>query len=284
MPKRKLYRKRPNFHVTAVQLDLAIDGFDYQKWGGKQTCKQGDWLVNNNGDVYTVEKAYFRDYYQRISPGVFEKIGEIWAEVALENGSIKTKEGSTAYNASDYVVFDRPEGGDGYAIKKHLFEKMYEQIDEKFELTAEQKSYLNDRIYPKIKYYISKAKNNRYQFYIWQTLTIIAAALVPVFSGFITDNVMLKWLVAFLGGTSAVIAGLLSLYKFQENYIKYRSTYRDLESHISQFKLGASIYWDKRNAFNLLVENCESIMNAERGQWTEKSNQEGMQNEEERVH
>lgn len=284
MPNRKLYRKRPNFHVTAVQLDLECDGFSYQKWDGKQTCKSGDWLVNNNGDVYTVDKEYFRDYYQRISPGVFEKIGEIWAEVALENRSIKTKEGSTAYNAGDYVVFDRREGGEGYAIKKHIFERMYEQIDEKLELTTEQKSYLNDRIYPKIKDYISKARNNQYQFYIWQTLAILAAALVPVFSGFITDDaILLKWLVAFLGGTSAVMAGLLSLFKFHENWIKYRSTYQDLESHISQFKLGASIYWDNKNAFKLLVENCESILNAERGQWAEKSNQEGKQYEEEGV-
>ena len=124
---------------------------------------------------------------------------------------------------------------------------MYEQIDEKFDLTTEQQSYLNDRIIPKIGDYVAKARNNQYQFYIWQILAITAAALVPVSSGFVTDEAMLlKWLVALLGGTSAVIAGLLSLFSFQENWIKYRSTYQDLESHISQFKVGASIYWGKK--------------------------------------
>ena len=280
MQNRKLFRKRPKHHLIAVQLDLEFDGFSYQKWGGKQTCKQGDWLVNNNGDVYTIEKEYFRDYYQRINPGIFEKVGQIWAEIAEESGSIKTKEGSTDYTAGDYLVFDRQEGGEGYAVKKHIFENMYEQIDEKLVLTEEQKSYLNDRIIPKIDEYSAKAKSNQNQYYIWQIVAIIAAALVPVFSGFVTEETMpLRWLVALLGGTSAVIAGLLSLFKFQENWIRYRSAFQDLESHISQFKARSGIYRDKKNAFYLLVENSERIMNAERGQWAEQIVQEGDQSE-----
>lgn len=281
MSERRLYRKRPKYHVTAVQLDLECEGFSYQKWEGTQKCKSGDWLVNNNGDVYTVDREYFRDYYRRVSPGVFEKIGEIWAEAAADAGSIKTKEGSTAYNAGDYLVFDRPQGGEGYAIKKHIFERMYEQIDETLELTTEQQSYLDERINPRIAEYIVKAKRNQYLFHFCQTVAIISAALVPVFTGFVTESTTrLKWLVASFGAASAVIAGLLSLFKFQENWIRYETTHQDLESHISQFKVGAGIYSDKKNAFSLLVENCERILNAERGQWAEKSDRQDEQNEE----
>jgi len=146
-------------------------------------------------------------------------------------------------------VFDRQDGGDGYAIKKHIFERMYEQIDEKLNLTSEQQSYLTDRINCKIKEYKAKAKSKKRGFHIYQIIAIIAAALVPVFSGFVTGQAMLlKLLVALLGGTSAVTAGLLSLFKFQENWIKYRCAYEDLESHIEQFKVGAGIYRDKKNA------------------------------------
>lgn len=137
MKKRKLYKKRPKYYVTAVQLDLDFDGIEYRKWGGKQECKPGDWLVNNNGDTYTVDKEYFRDFYQRVSPGVFNKIGEIWVEVAEEIGSIGAKEGSTDFNAGDYLVFDRPEGGEGYAINKLIFKRMYEEIDPKLDLSIE---------------------------------------------------------------------------------------------------------------------------------------------------
>lgn len=275
MQTRKLYRKRPKYHVTAVQLDLEFDGFSYDKWDHEQTCKARDWLVNNNGDVYTVDKEFFRDNYQIVSPGVYEKIGEVWAEIAHERGSIDTKEGSTAYEAGDYLVFDRKENGDGYAVKKNKFERMYEEIDKERELTPEQQSYIEERISPKIKKYTDKATKNRKKYHTWQMLAIISAALVPVLSAL--SGVAFKWLIAALGGASAVIAGLLSLYKYQENWSRYRNAFQDLDSHISQFKVCASIYQDRRNAFNLLVENCESILNSIRGQWTEKGAADGKQ-------
>ena len=55
MVERRKHVKRATQFVTAVQVDLELDGFTYRKWGGTQRCKRGDWLVNNNGEVYTVE-------------------------------------------------------------------------------------------------------------------------------------------------------------------------------------------------------------------------------------
>jgi hypothetical protein len=49
------YRWRERTFITAVRLDLNMDGFTYLKWGGTQRCKRGDWLVNNQGDVYTID-------------------------------------------------------------------------------------------------------------------------------------------------------------------------------------------------------------------------------------
>ena len=281
MAERKLYRKRPKYHVTAVQLDLEFDNFSYKKWGGTQICKPGDWLVNNNDDIYTVDKEYFRDNYQFVSPGLYKKIGEVWAETATENGETQSQAGNTSYTVGDYLVFDRAQGGEGYAIKKHLFERMYEQIDEELTLTEAEQSYLANRIKPKIDDYRLKAKRNQYQYYVWQTFAIIAAALVPVFSGSTNEENAIQWIIALLGGASAVIAGLLSLFKFQENWLRHQDTYQDLDSHISQFQVSSGIYSDKKNAFSLLVENCENILKAERGEWAEVSAQGDKQKEDE---
>ncbi|MGQ1785145.1 MULTISPECIES: DUF4231 domain-containing protein [unclassified Saccharicrinis] len=267
---RKQYLKRPKYYVTAVQLDLDFKGFEYEKWGGKQKCKAGDWLINNNGDTYTVDKAYFNDFYQFVSPGVYNKIGEVWVEVATENSDIKTIEGSTEYAIGDYLVFDRQEGGDGYAIKKQVFERMYEEVDLEFNLTLEQKSYIDKRIQPRIDEFKDLANQNRNWYYIFQVVTILAATMVPVFSGFINeDNDPFKWLVAILGGLSAVVASLLSLFKFQENWIRFRSTYHDLDTQLSLFKNGSREYENRKQAFNVLVDNCERILQAEIGQWAE---------------
>lgn len=122
------YRKRVNRPVIAVQLALDTPGFTYNKWGATQTCQAGDWIVNNDGDVYTVDGATFARTYREISPGVFEKATSVWAEVADTAGSIATQEGQTAYLTGDYLVFNEPDGGDGYAVAKEKFEEMYEQI------------------------------------------------------------------------------------------------------------------------------------------------------------
>lgn len=59
MGAKRKYKKKPTSFVTAVRPDLDTKGFVYNKWGGEQVCKRGDWLVNNNGDTYTVSRGSF---------------------------------------------------------------------------------------------------------------------------------------------------------------------------------------------------------------------------------
>ena len=125
MAGRRKYIKRAGTLVVAVQLDLQTSGFTYQKWGGEQTCKPGDWVVNNGGDVYTVDRATFARTYRAESQGLYQKVAPVWAKVAERDGAIKTKEGVTHYTAGDYLVFNDEDGQDGYAIKAASFEAMY---------------------------------------------------------------------------------------------------------------------------------------------------------------
>lgn len=121
----KKYRMKGEAAVTAVQVDLDTGGFSYQKWGGTQSCKAGDWLVNNEGETYTVDRESFEATYSQVSPGVYTKTAPVWAEVAEEPGAIETKEGVTHYEAGDYLVFNGPDRQDGYAVRAKKFEAMY---------------------------------------------------------------------------------------------------------------------------------------------------------------
>lgn len=123
--------------MIAVRLDLDTDGFTYQKWGGTQRCKRGDWLVSNRGDVYTIDAETFDRTYRQVSPGVYEKDAPVWAEQAAESGTIKTKEGSTAYKAGDYLVFNGPAGEDGYAMSRETFHSLYEPCNAPFSSTID---------------------------------------------------------------------------------------------------------------------------------------------------
>ena len=127
MDKRHTYVKRDTEVVVAVQVDLDTTGFSYEKWGGTQSCKPGDWLVNNNGDTYTVDRESFARTYRGMGPGTYVKISPVWAEMASTPGEVHTKEGSTHYERGDYLVYNEPEGGDAYAVSKELFEQMYQR-------------------------------------------------------------------------------------------------------------------------------------------------------------
>jgi hypothetical protein len=124
------FKRRADRIVTAVQLRLETDGFRYHKWGGEQRCKPGDWLVDNDGEVYTVDRDTFARTYRLIGPGQFFKFGLVWAERASCDGRIPTKEGHTSYEAGDYLVYNDPRREDGYAIKAATFERLYEPDNE----------------------------------------------------------------------------------------------------------------------------------------------------------
>lgn len=129
MGERRRYRRRPDRPVAAVRLLLETSGFIYRKWGAEQHCKAGDWLVDNDGDVYTVDAESFKDTYRAVGVGAYVKTTPVWAERADAAGSVDTKEGRTHYEASDYVVSNAEDGTDSYAISADKFEAMYEVDD-----------------------------------------------------------------------------------------------------------------------------------------------------------
>lgn len=126
MATRRRYRKKANRYVVAVQLDLDTAGFTYRKWGAEQRCKRGDWLVDNQGDIYTVDSEVFAKTYRKVSPGLYVKATPVWAEVATEPGSVVTNEGRSRYEAGDYRVFNNEDGSDAYCVDRATFESMYE--------------------------------------------------------------------------------------------------------------------------------------------------------------
>ncbi|MET0064853.1 MAG: hypothetical protein ABW076_00760 [Candidatus Thiodiazotropha sp.] len=128
MNQRSRYKKKTNVTVVAVRLNLDTEGFTYRKWGAMQTCKPGDWLVENRGDTYTVDDESFKQTYREVSPGVYLKHAEIWAEIADHDGVVRTKEGETHYKSGDYLVTNPNDPDDRYAVVKHVFEEHYEPM------------------------------------------------------------------------------------------------------------------------------------------------------------
>jgi len=131
----KTYRRRAHTAVTAIRLDLTASSdnqpgdplFTYHKWDDTQTAKSGDWLVRNGDEVYTVDRESFKNTYTATAtPGQYIKTGTVWAKRASEAGCIQTREGSTRYDAGDWLVFNDADELDGYAVGDDRFSELYE--------------------------------------------------------------------------------------------------------------------------------------------------------------
>lgn len=124
---RRRFVRRPDSPVVAVRIALDTDGLVYRKWGGEQHAKAGDWLVDNQGDVYTVDAAVFARTYRPVAgaPGSYVKTTPVWAQRAEAAGSVRTKEGATRYEAGDYLVSNSSDGSDEYAVAAEKFESLY---------------------------------------------------------------------------------------------------------------------------------------------------------------
>lgn len=118
--------------MVAVRIALDTDGLVYRKWGGAQTAKAGDWLVDNGGDVYTVDAEVFARTYREVEGGrgTYVKTTPVWAERASTAGGVRTKEGVTQYQAGDYIVSNSRDGSDEYAMTADRFERLYMPADE----------------------------------------------------------------------------------------------------------------------------------------------------------
>ena len=123
---RRRYRRRPDRPIAAVRLALETDGLVYRKWGSEQRGKPGDWIVDNDGDVYTIDAEVFARTYRQTGLGTYVKTTPVWAERAQQAGEVGTKEGVTHYDAGDYLVSNNRDGSDGYAIRAAKFTSLYE--------------------------------------------------------------------------------------------------------------------------------------------------------------
>jgi predicted acylesterase/phospholipase RssA len=124
----RVYRQREGKQVIAIRLNLDLDAFRFRKWGGLQTAKCGDWLIERDGETYTVDGEVFARTYRQVGPATYIKQSNIWAKPAECDGVIKTREGETHYRQGDYLVWNDEAGLDGYAISKAKFETLYQLI------------------------------------------------------------------------------------------------------------------------------------------------------------
>ncbi len=128
--------------------------------------------------------------------------------------------------------------------------------------------YLKDRVEDQIEWYDRKSASNKKWFMIFQIATLAASASVPVFAIF-ESGLWSRLTVAVLGAAAAVTTGIVSLYKFREHWVDYRTTAESLKHEKYKYLTGADPYVGD-GAFSILVERIESMVSKENTAWQER--------------
>jgi len=141
--------------------------------------------------------------------------------------------------------------------------------------------YIKERLDDQIDWYSQKSKTSQNWFKVLRAIEILAAATIPFLAGYVTDTEPeLKIIIGLLGIVIAFAAGFISLNKFQEIWIEYRTTSETLKHHKYLYLTQSSPY-DTEDAFQVLVQTVEALISKENSNWnnyikqTEKEKKDG---------
>jgi hypothetical protein len=133
----------------------------------------------------------------------------------------------------------------------------------------EQNTYIQERLDDQIDWYDKKSQSNQKWHKRLRVIELIAGASIPFLAAYITEaSLTLKLGVGFLGLLITIITGVVTLYKFQENWIEYRTTCEALRHEKFLFLTQTDPY-DIKDPFNLLVFRVENLISKENTKWAE---------------
>ncbi|NNE65238.1 MAG: DUF4231 domain-containing protein [Pyrinomonadaceae bacterium] len=131
------------------------------------------------------------------------------------------------------------------------------------------KKYLKDRYEDQMNWYSKKASINKSRYQILQWSVIILSAIVPVMVALeATDKVPGIWVLTIIVSILLAIgtAGVKT-FKFQENWINFRSTAEKLIQEKIFYDGRIGDYGNTDNRESLFVERVEALISGEGATW-----------------
>jgi len=132
--------------------------------------------------------------------------------------------------------------------------------------------YLKDRYYAQIDWYDRKSTANQSAYKKLQFSLIALSSLTPVF--ILIDKLeitkgmpWLFWLPATTSILVAILASTIKAFRFQENWINYRTTCETLRKEIYLYQAKVGEYKSISARDELFVERSESLISRENTLW-----------------
>ena len=131
-----------------------------------------------------------------------------------------------------------------------------------------EEKYLKDRLDDQLTWYGKRSQYNQAWYKRLRLIEIIAAAIIPFLAGMGDSLTYSSWAIGGLGVLIAIAAGASSIFKFHENWIKYRTTAEQLK-HEKFLYLTNTKPYDSDDKLGSLVQRVEMIISKENSAWAE---------------
>ena len=130
-------------------------------------------------------------------------------------------------------------------------------------------AYLTDRLQPEIAWYDKKSGRNKFANTVTKIIEIACAAAIPLLAGYAKGGEQaISVIIGTLGVVVAISTGVSSLLKFQEQWIKYRTTAESLKKERYLFETRTEPY-NGTDPLPMLVQRVETLVSQENTNWAQ---------------
>ena len=132
-------------------------------------------------------------------------------------------------------------------------------------------NYIKDRFQQQLDWMSAKSEKNQVKYRTLRVMTLFCAISVPFLTGYVSDERWyLKVVIGTLGVVIAFSEGLLSLYKYHDNWLTYRNSVNALNREKVMYDTQSGVYYkvSPDDAFRTFVNNVENILANENSLWS----------------
>lgn len=132
-------------------------------------------------------------------------------------------------------------------------------------------AYFQERLDKQIDWYDTKSGDCQKRFKIIRCSAISLSASIPFLIGFISDFSFFEEIVSGIAVIIVILEAMLSITKYHENWIEYRSICETLKHEKYMYLTRTGVY-DIDNPFKVLVERAENVISRENVNWASLNN------------
>ena len=131
------------------------------------------------------------------------------------------------------------------------------------------KKYLHERYEDQVSWYDQKSMWNQKKYKQYQFILIILSAITPALIGidFAYSNPYLRFIPLITAVIVAILTSSLATFKYQENWINYRTICETLKKELYFYEASTEDYRASDDREALFVERVESIISRENTLW-----------------